>query len=233
MATPASAVFSRVVDILQDVGNIRWTEAELLRWLSDGQREIALHHPDASTSNIAIQLTSGATKQSLPATAVRLVSLIRNAGAAGVTPGRTIRLVDKNLMDNSRPSWHTDTAGTEVQNYMYDARDPRTFYVYPAPATAFYVEAVLAVPPTNITSTSDNLSVDDLYSNALVDYTVYRCLAKDAEFTGNKERAMLHFQAFASSIGIRVSTDTTNSPNTNSTFTAGNPAPGKASGGAL
>jgi hypothetical protein len=233
MSTPASAVLNRVVDVLHDTGNIRWTEPELLRWLSDGQREIAIHHPDASVSNVAIQLTAGATKQTLPATAVRLVGILRNAGAAGVTPGRAIRIVDKNLLDASRPSWHSDQAETEVKNYTYDARDPRTFYVYPAPLTGFYVEAVLAVPPTELTATSDLLSVDDLYANPLVDYTLYRCFTKDAEYTGNKERAIAHYQAFAASIGLRVSTDTTESPNTNSTFVAGNPAPGKAAGGAL
>jgi hypothetical protein len=48
-----------------------------------------------------------------------------------------------------------------------------------------------------------------------VDYIVYRCLSKDAEFAGNAQRAVMHYQAFANLVGIGNKKRLTNSPNLN------------------
>ena len=42
--------------------------------------------------------------------------------------------------------------------------------------------------------------MDDIYGNALVDYVLYRCYMKDAEFAGNAQRAGSHYQLFMASI---------------------------------
>ena len=97
--TTGANLLSRVESILQDTSNVRWTEAELLNYVNDGQREIA----------------------------------------------------------NLAPS------------------------------------ATAAVP--------------DNYSNALIDYCLFRAFMKDAEFAGNAQRAATHYQLFTVSVTGKAQID--------------------------
>lgn len=230
MTISGASIINKASIILQDNTNIRWPVAELVGWFNAGQREVVLYRPEASVSNTAIQLTAGQTKQTVPNTAIRLIDIVRNMGAGGTTPGRAIRLVRREIMDHQTPDWHTQTGAAEVKHFIFDTRDPKTFYVYPKPLTASYVEAILAVSPTDITESagtvSGNLALDDVYENAILDYVLYRAYMKDSQYAGNAERAVGHYQAFANAIGMRTATDIKYGPTSNSAF---NPnAPGYA-----
>ena len=49
-----------------------------------------------------------------------------------------------------------------------------------------------------------NVSVPDIYGNALQDYILYRAYTKDSEYAGNAQRAVAHYTAFANSLGIEI-----------------------------
>ena len=55
MSVTVASVISRVESVLQDTSNIRWPESELVLWVNDAQREIALK-PDATATNTTIHL---------------------------------------------------------------------------------------------------------------------------------------------------------------------------------
>lgn len=232
MAIAASTIISRVETVLQDTTNVRWPKAELVQWFNDGQREIVLFKPESSVTNTTLSLTTNNTKQTLPSNAIRLIDVIRNMGSGGATPGRSVRLVNREVLDAQRPTWHSET-GAAVLHYMFDARDPRTFYVYPAPASTLHLELVYSVAPTDVTESggvvSGNLALDDIYANAVVDFILYRAYTKDSEYAGNANRAVAHYTAFANSIGIRTKTDLDRSPNANSVGNPNYPAQAKAS----
>lgn len=205
MAITGQNISDKVELLLQDETNVRWTEPELLGWINSGQREIALAKPNALTSNTAMVLTAGSTKQTIPATGVQLLGVVRNMGPTGSTPGRAITGIDRNVLDVTLPTWHSDAnAAGEVKHYMFDPRDPKTFYVYPkAPATALYVEVVMAINPTALASLASNIAFDDVYETPLIDYVLYRAFSKDSEHTANQQRAASHYQAFQNALGLK------------------------------
>jgi len=208
-------IIDRAETIIQDTTNVRWPAAELLNWLNDGQREIVLLKPEASVVNASVQLTAAKTKQTLPAAAITLLDVTRNMGSNGTTDGDAIRLVSREVLDAQSPDWHTHTnTGGKIQHYVFDPRDPKTFYVYPkAPATAWYVELVYSASPTEITNPATAISIDDIYANALLDYVLYRAYSKDAEYAGNAQRAVGHYQAFVGSITGKTQSDLARNPN--------------------
>lgn len=214
MATiQVSSILSRAATLIQDATNVRWPQAELLDWLNDGQREIVLLKPEASVKNESFALTAGKTKQSLPASGVLVIDVVRNLGADGLTPGSAIRMVDRDVLDSQRPTWHSDanTLGY-VQHFMYDTRDPKTFYVYPkAPATAWNIELIYSAAP-NDASIGGVIQIDDIYSNALLDYVLYRAYSKDADFATNSQLAVAHFNAFAQSLGAKAAVEQASKP---------------------
>lgn len=211
----AQSIVDRAEQILQDATNVRWTESELLGWLNDAQRQIALARPDASVTTGNITMATG-TKQSLPPAGLRLIDVIRNMGVGGATPGDAIRLVDREILDTQRPGWHAEVGVTSFKHYVHDARNPKVFYIYPpATGTSPTVEAIYSVAPTDVAGLANAITLDDIYQNPILDWVLYRAFSKDTEYAANEELAKKHLASFLSALQLKTEVDLATSPNKN------------------
>jgi hypothetical protein len=211
----AQSIITKARDVLQDSTAVRWTDNEALRWLSEAQRYITLNRPDASAVTANITMVAG-TKQSMPATAMRLLDIVRNMGVGGATAGIPIRIADREVLDAQISDWHTQAGVTSFKHYVYDQRNPKTFYIYPpASATSPTVEAVYTVVPAELTAVGNTITIDDIYEPVMLDYLLYRALSKDAEYAGNIERAKLYIVAVNGALGVKTTIDLATSPNKN------------------
>lgn len=221
MAVTVQSVIDRVQATLQDTTGVRWpVVSELILWVNDAQREIALIKPDASATNTTITLAEG-TKQEIPANGNRLLRVVRNMSAAESGVGRrAVRLVTREIVDAHTPSWHDplvtgDAAhGSVIKHYIYDEANPRNFYVYPGVATGAdaFLEIVYSANPSTVAQ-GDNLAVPDIYANAIMNYVLYMAYMKEAEYAGNSQRAANHFQLFTASVAGKGQVDAVTSPN--------------------
>lgn len=207
----ASALIAQISETVQDESNVVWTEAQALEWLNDAQLVIASVRPDASISNNVVTLVPG-TKQTI--TGLRLMSVVRNMGTDGLTPGKATRLVERGIKDDFEPDWHTETAAVSVKEYIFDERTPKIYYVSPPvhATTVVQIEIIEAVSPASIATAATVISLDDIYSPAMIEWAVYRCLAREAEETPNIQRAAMHFQQFFSLLGAKLNPDMAISP---------------------
>ena len=203
---------------LKDPPATRWSRAELLSYLNAGQTELVTIKPEASAANTVMKLAPGVTKQATPPAAITLLDVTRNMGADGTVPGRAITIVSKHMLDSVTPTWGSDASAGYVMHFTYDPRNPKVFYIYKkAPATDLYVELIYSTIPAAAADTDTGfIGVDDIYANALLDYVLYRAYAKDAE-TKNASLSIAHYQAFASSLGVKVTNDSSRNPNTGAT----------------
>lgn len=208
MATiPTASIISRASILLQDVANIRWPQLELLDWLNDGQREVALYKPNACVRNTDVVLAPG-TKQYLPADGNSLVDMPRN------TNGAAIRITARGVLDAQVPDWHLAAkASAKVAHYCYSELDPKTFYVYPPSPGGNSVELIYNASPAN-TALAGVISIDDIYASALVDYVMYRAYSKDSEYAASGQTASNHYQAFISAIRGKASAKAATDPST-------------------
>lgn len=219
MTVTVQSVIDRAQTVLQDTTGVRWpVVAELVLWLNDAQREVALLKPDASATNTTITLASG-TKQDIPIGGNRLLKVIRNMSAASSGTGkRAVRLVDAEVLNGQTPDWHDPTVSgdaahtTIVKHYVYDEQNPRNFYVYPGVAGNAYLEIIYSSNPTTVAQ-SGNLSIPDIFANAILNYVLYMAYMKDAEYAGNQQRASSHFQLFTASVTGKGQIDAVNNPN--------------------
>jgi hypothetical protein len=143
---------------LKDANAIRWTRAELLGYLNDGQRELVTIKPEACTINTAIKLAAGLTKQSIPDAAIALLDVTRNMGSDGATPGRAISITSKSMLDAVVPTW-SSASNSEgyITHFTYDPRNPKVFYVYKkAPTADLYVEVIYSSVPAAAASLSSS-----------------------------------------------------------------------------
>ena len=195
MAVAASVVLARIRSQLIDDGSVqRWSDAELLRLMSDGQRTIVAIDPTASSTRATVQLVSG-TLQSLPSGGNKLLRVIRNMGTNGTTPGRVVRPASLDLVDCQDPDWHTLAKVTDIKNFMVDPEDDSIFFVYPPSNGSGYVQINYSVIPTELSATTDNIGVGDLYQTPLADYVMWRAHLKDSENSA-PNIASQYFQAF-------------------------------------
>jgi hypothetical protein len=206
MATTVQSVIDRVQTVLQDTTGVRWpVVAELVLWVNDAQREIALLKPDSTATNTTVTLATG-TKQDIPAAGNRLLRVVRNMSAAsGGTGKRSVRLVARDLLDTQNPNWHDPTVTGDakhtaiVKHYIYDEANPRNYYVYPGVAGNAYLEIIYSANPATVAQ-SDNMTIPDIYATSVMNYVLYMAYMKDAEFAGNSQRASSHFQLFTASV---------------------------------
>lgn len=217
MAVTAQSIILRAAETLQDLAATRWSTAELVRYLNDGQRELGVYRPDAVSTNATVDLAVGA-KQALPANGFKLLDILRNDSA---TSRRAVRLASRQLLDAHIPSWYNQAGALEIQHFVYDPRDPLVFYVYPPASTGAKVYMIYAAHPTPIaepnagttfSAVSGNISVPDIYANALLDYVLYRAFAKDTEFAGDASRAAAHYQAFQNAVTVEANATAVASP---------------------
>jgi hypothetical protein len=200
-------VLDRASIILQDSStNVRYPKEELLKFFNDAQKEVVLHRPDANMVNEDFDCVVG-SKQSLPAAGLRLVDVVRNKD------GRAITQIDRRVLDQTLPDWHEVVAGTnKIEHFIYDSSAPKIFYVYPKATADFDLEIVYSAAPADIAISNFGtdttvLSVDDVYANAILDYVLYRSYQKDSEYAGNSQRAIMHYQGFTNSLGIKTQAD--------------------------
>lgn len=224
----ARETLDRVRRIVQDEQSVRWWLPELVLWLNDGVREIALHRPQALATSITISLGVG-TRQTVPADCFAFLRATHNVPDPDrLVSGLAIRMVDKEALERAEPYWH-DPARTlqraEVRHVAHDPVEPKAFYVYPGNNGLGAITAVVAKLPPPVVATGGNpddldaydvaiAPLDGIYGNALVDYIIYRAMSKDAQFAGNAERALAHYQAFATALGSRARLAASENPNT-------------------
>lgn len=215
MTITAQSVVRRATDLLQDPSSIRWPAHELVRWLNDAQRAIIKARPDALNVTATMTLAAG-SRQDLDNAALspppaKLIEITRNVAATSAK--ESVTQVQRQILDDQVPGWHGLAGKVNVKHYMFDVRDPKTFYVYP-PATALaQLEVMYCAYPTDIAEPADgstyadvagNISLPDIFSDDVLNLVLYRAYSKDADYAGNAERAAAYLGMVATSLGAEI-----------------------------
>ena len=191
----ASSILNRVRIQLIDTGTERrWTDVELLYWLSDGQRAIVAALPHAAYRVSIINLVGG-TRQVLPDDAYRLLDIVRNQTNSGV-PGAPCTSIDRAILDRQYLDWHTGASQPSALHWTYNPVDPQAFYVFPRNDGTGSLEVVYSYMPSDVLSTTDQINIRPIYQTPLVDYVMFRAHSKDSDFAAGQAVAASYLQAF-------------------------------------
>lgn len=225
----------------------RYAERDMVMALQCGVKALCKYLPSAGIRSAVIKLEPG-TRQSIATVAearvqfqdgtapfdlfaIQLEDVIRNMGADGASPGRAVRIADRQRRDRLDPNWHTGTPDAVVREFFFNPQDPTTFYVSPpVPSTgAVWVDVQLVAPPKAIpdggnagnelytydatTPSTQVVGIDDQYEDELWNYCCAYLLLADAKSDASMARAQLHAQAFTGSINSIVAQLTGQNPN--------------------
>lgn len=220
----------------------RWPEVELVRYLNWGQRAIAKYLPQAGARVDAIKLAAGSRQDLTKVLAanikpgagvaaadtygITLVDVVRNMGANGQTPGRSISVIDRQSLDSIDPDWHT-REGSAVREYVTDPRTPLVFYVTPTVAGTWWIEVSWMAEPKQIPAggapgsevykhdgaSNEVLGIADQFIDDLHNYVMAVALQKGSKNVQNIPKSQVHAGLFLSSINAQASVITGVSPN--------------------
>lgn len=222
MPISAQSVIRRATDALQDPTSIRWPVDELVRWLNDAQRAIVKIRPDALNTMVAFRCSLGSRQSLKSATATggnaplaaapaKLIEIPRNVAAT--SSKRAVTMVPRHILDAQLPGWHALAPSVNIDHYMFDPRDPTTFYTYPPASDVAELEVMYSAYPTDITepapggtfsSVTGNLALADIYADDVLNLVLSRCYSKDAEYTANAALADKYMAMVTASLGAEI-----------------------------
>jgi hypothetical protein len=198
MTVSAESIVNDVSTLLQDVNKERWSDDNMLRWITESEQLIATHKPEAVAAKTSHALVAG-VDQTLPADAMSMIRARRNT-----TSGTIVQIVDEDAQNRIAPSWPAATQTEDAITYIYDPEiDPLTFMVSPPNDGLGSLEIVYAKIPAEVVNTTDTLSVSDSFAPLVKDYVMYRALIMETEGQ-NLNRAAFHLQTFMQGLGLNT-----------------------------
>lgn len=171
----------------------RFSDADLLGFVNQAIKRTAMVRPDLFITDTTVTPTADQVEQELSATVTRIMEVHRVVG------GGAIGEVDKETMDRSAPDWTTETPGTPV-NWMRHPRNPRRYFLYPAPSTGTQISVEYIEAPSDY-ALGDTIALPDSYKGAIVDCTVYLAEVVDNEHV-ETQRAKAFLDSFLQALGI-------------------------------
>jgi len=207
----AQSIVDEVSKQLNDVSQITWTLPSLFEYIDSAQQMIVSIRPDANSVIETMQMVVG-TKQSIPAAALRLLEIKRNMGTNGLVAGSSVVACDHESLDLFSSNWHAAAGVEAVDNFAYDEKTPKTFYVDPPSDGTGYLEIATSQVPTLITAVGNTLDLDDIYKNAVIQWCMFRAYSIEVDSRSSAQRAAGHEQSFYQMMGKKFSRDVQFSP---------------------
>lgn len=205
------SILDRASRTLFDINNVKWSRTELLDHLNAGQRAIAIAAPTTLATVAVMQCVQGA-RQTIPSGGWLLLDVIRNM-TGGTTPGRSVRIISRRLLEAYDPGWQTGTQSAVVQSYWFDIQDQTSFFVYPPNTGTGYVEINYSAQPNVLTSEAQTITVPDVVDSALVNFVLFRACSKAADYSPGPQMAAAFLETFNQMMGAKLTSEQANNPN--------------------
>ena len=217
MSTTAQQIADDAWKILGDylgTPGVRWPAADVLIYINAGQREVVVHLPSAYTKAVIATVVAG-TRQTMSGLSItdgiRFLGVTRNFASNGTTVGRAITPRPMAWINAERPFWHMDTAAELVHSF-HDPMDPKAIYVWPPATGSAKAEFIYSAIPADVATIGGNITLDDIYVNALTYYVLFRAMTKQQNFAQNA-LASTFYQLFLQCLGTKGQADKGTDPN--------------------
>lgn len=196
-----------IADQIQDEAHALWEVEDLLNWYNIGTRTIVTIDPRANAVKQTVKLSAG-VKQMIPAGGITLLGVLRNMGADGLTPGKSVYATTIAALMSFNPAWSSDTATVAISNFAPDPGNAAAYFNYPPSDGTGYVEIEYSKVPTIITYDEDGdwesayIGIQEGYIDPLMNYIMYRGYGKDTDIPGNDAKSQKYFALFTQGIGV-------------------------------
>lgn len=142
-----------------------------------------------------VSLVAGVT-QTIPANGGRINGFLHNnldasfkAGPMTYRPKHSPKEIDYSLLIRQIPSYASEKPSAGVAHVCYDPSQPKSFVVYPPNNGQGRLMVRYTEYAPHVASKDDENPLGQEFNEALINFTIYLCLSRDGEDTGNSARA--------------------------------------------
>jgi len=179
-------IVSRVTRTFGDESGAQITDADIFRWINDGQNEIAQLH-ELLESTAESDTVPGTVDYTLPNNMVRLKAVYYD--------GRPLEVMSNAQFDESIARYNDGDSVPVGSPYIVTSWGNKVS-LYPAPVEAKTLKLRYVCFPAPVDKTSDQLNLPLRYHNRLVEYVMQQAYELDENF----EAMTLKSQQFANSM---------------------------------
>ena len=206
----AQKIIDEVEQRLFDDTNVRFSQIELLDFLNNAMRNIAMIKVTAYVKNISVQLRAG-VKQTIPGDGLQLFEATFNMGADGSTRGRPIRRVNMQDIKEANIDWAAAAVNGSVVEYAQADGDLKNFYISPPqPSAPNYIEIVYGAVPESVAYTQA-ITMDDIYKEPIMLDMFRQAYSKEAK-TQDWPKAQNYQQMFLTALGLKTAAEASATP---------------------
>ena len=195
-----SEIIADVRALLLDADKTRWDDDFLILAVNAAELEIVTLRPDAGVGLDTILLEPG-SEQSIDGFAV--MDVVGQFAPDGATAARIPTRLTTEQLNVMLPGRATHTPSATVVAWAYDTRDQGRFIVYPPqPAVdTGYLTVKQASFPPGVTTADDATFLPRDFKPQIVEYCLYHCFKRDAEYADHAQRSAMHYQQFLTLLG--------------------------------
>lgn len=205
MSYTAQNIIDEALILLEDSGQLRFTDEMLLTFINEAMTNIVTLKPTANVVYSVKSLLDG-VYQPLAANELYLLDIVYNTNSDGSLQGSSPRRVKKATLDFSNTDWTASTHADEVMYYMYDSDGTRVFFVYPPNTGDGYVYLKTTNIPTRLTSASESIVLREEYRLPLIYYVCAKAFMVDSD-TANTDKVNMYMSMYTNSISTVKTAD--------------------------
>ena len=207
MSTYIQDIVDIMAFVLNDKDHITYDESVLLAAINQAIISVCLVRPDAY-SEIDVVQTKAGSKQTLPDSAIRLISPCYRIEESEQVP---VNLVSRRDLDNLNPGWIGQTTGKPVE-LAYDERLPSYYWCNPPALEGETLELAYTAIPDRIVSPQDEFPLSVKYVPPVTEYAYYLLFSRDSENNRTQQSAQSHLTVFKTLLGMKATADAQVSP---------------------
>ncbi len=208
-----SDIITRVRRTFGDEAAVQVTDADIIRWINDGQIEVVKRNDGALQKSAFINLVANQSSYTLPTDMLILRSL-RYKFSSTLSYSS---LLYKNMQqfDDSIDGWDGSAYSTGNPSFFTMYEGKAILFPTPSEASTSGLKVLYNQKPTDVVGTSDALALPIIYHNTLMKYCMWQASLLDEDH----EPALMYKTDFQSDMSLLQTRETTEATATYPTIT--------------
>lgn len=173
----ASDIITRVRRVFGDEASVQVQDADILRWINDGQVEIIKHNDTALQKTGYVNLVLGQAEYTLPTDMMILRSL--RYKFAAMTAFSSLRYRNMQQFDESIDGWDGNlySQGNPIFFTVYE--DKAILFPTPNESVTSGLKVLYNQKPTDVVANGDALALPLIYHNTILKYCMWQASLLD------------------------------------------------------
>jgi hypothetical protein len=206
-------IVTRVRRVFGDEAAVQVTDADVIRWINDGQVEVVKHNDGALQKTGFVNLVNGQSQYTMPTDMLILRALrFKNPDMLSYS---ALKYKNMQEFDDSIDGWDGSvyTAGTPIFFTVFENK--AILFPTPNQSVTSGLKVLYNQQPTDVVSLSDPLALPVIYHNTIQKYCLWQASLLDEDY----DPATLYRSDFQQDLNLLLTRETQEATATYSTIT--------------